>query len=179
MKFDPNKLVRLKRPNYYTGRSISADDLRAGQDYQREKQWQHNRMLHGYGVVVGLEVGLETSPDGGTKVIVSPGYALDGWGREIAVTEPLSVYLPGDRHDLTVYVKYVEQDDDDKPGKSAAPSSNAPRLVETAQVTFEPSSTERALAPTARADFAVPLARLRRPRQEWQRDRDFRPARAK
>jgi hypothetical protein len=136
-------------------------------------------MLHGYGVVVGLEVGLEENPDGSTKIIVSPGYALDGWGREVVVTEPLSVYLPGDRHDLTVYVKYVEQDDDDDPGKRATPSQDAPLVVETAQVTFEPSSSERALAPTLRADFAVPIARLRRPHQHWQRDRDFRPARAK
>ena len=47
-----------------------------------------------------------------------------------------------------------------------------------AQVIFEPSPTERVLAPTTRGDYAIAIARLRRPHHNWQRDRDFRPARA-
>lgn len=185
MKFDATKLVRLKRPDYFAGQLLTAADLRAEQDYQREKQWLHNRMLHGYGVVVGLEVGVQENDDGSTQVIVSPGYALDGWGREVVVPEPLSAYLPGDRHDLTIYVRYVEHAADD--AKTIASSSskagqaepNAAQIVEGAQVMFEPSPTERALAPTTRSDFAIPIARLRRPHHNWLRDRDFRPARAK
>ncbi len=176
MKFDPTKLVRLKRPKYYAGKLMTADDFRAEQEYQRERAWQHNRMLHGYGVVVGLEVGLQENADGSTQVIVSSGYALDGWGREIVVIEPLSAYLPSDRHDLTIYLKYVKQDDDEK---NIAPQQNASHTIESAQVTFEPSTPERTIAPATRADFAIPIARLRRPRQQWQRDRDFRPARAR
>src|SRR4029079_17237145 len=137
-----------------------------------------NRMLHGYGVVAGLEVGLEETK-GSTQVIVSPGYGLDGWGREIVVTEPLTVFLPGDRHDLIVYIKYVDQvgdDDSDKKGMAHVPTA---QIVESAQVTFEPAAGEKAIAATTRADFAIPIARLRRPHQEWTRDRNFRPARAK
>jgi hypothetical protein len=178
MKFDPNKLTRLKRPNFYAGKLLTADDLRAEQEYQREKLWQHNRLLHGYGIVVGLEVGLQENDDGSTQVIVAPGYALDGWGREIVAAEPVALYLPGDRHDLTVFVKYVEQTDDAEAKPSASAQHNA-SVVESAQVTFEPSSSERALAPAQRADFAIPIARLRRPHQHWQRDRNFRPARAR
>lgn len=178
MKFDPNKLVRLKRPNYYAGKLMTADDFLAEQNYQLERQWQHNRMLHGYGIVVGLEVGLDVNEDGSTQVIVSPGYALDGWGREIVVTEPISIYLPGDRHDLTLYIKYVEQSGDDDSEKSVAPQQNPSHIVETAQVTFEPSAGDRAIAPTTRSDFAIPIARLRRPHHQWQRDKNFRPARA-
>ena len=181
MKFDSNKLVRLKRPSYFTGQLLTADDLRAEQEYHLQRQWQHNRMLHGYGIVVGLEVGIQENDDGSTQVIVSPGFALDGWGREIVVSEPISIYLPGDRHDLTLFVKYVETRDDD--GKSIAPRIDAPRtnapVVEGAQVTFEPSSSERGIAPTTRTDYAIPIARLRRPHKEWQRDKNFRPPRAK
>lgn len=176
MKFDVHKLVTLKRPNYATGQALTADDLRAEQEFQLESRWQHNRMLHGYGIVVGLEVGLQENDNGAAQAIVSPGYALDGWGRELVVAEPLSVYLPRDRHDLTVYLKFVEHDDD---AKTIAPDQNAARIVASAQLTFEPSSSERALAPTQRADYAIPLARLRRPHQNWQRDRNFRPARAR
>lgn len=179
MKFDASKLVRLKRPNYFDGGQLTTDDLNAAQAYQRERAWQHNRMLHGYGIVVGLEVGVQENEDGSTQVIVSPGYALDGWGREMVVIEPLSVYLPSDRHDLTIYLKYIEQDDDDAAKKKSAPHPTASQTIEAAQVTFEPSSPERSIAPTTRSDFAIPIARLRRPRANWLRDKDFRPARAK
>lgn len=183
MKFDSNKLVRLKRPNYFAGQLLTADDLRAEQEYHLHSRWQHNRLLHGYGIVVGLEVGIQENDDGSTQVIVSPGYALDGWGRELVVTAPLGVYLPGDRHDLTLYLKYVERADDNADKQNIAPtfgeSAQVTRSTESAQVTFEPSSGERAIAPATRADYAIPLARLRRPHQVWQRDKNFRPPRAK
>lgn len=179
MKFDPRKLVRLKRPRYFVGQLLTADDFRAEQQYHLDRQWQHNRMLHGYGIVVGLEVGLEVADNGSTRVIVSPGFALDGWGRELVVTEPLSVFLPGDRHDLTIYLKYVEQDDDDDDTKAVAPRSGSASVIESALVIFEPSTSEFALGATTRPDYAIPIARLRRPRQEWQRDKNFRPPRAK
>jgi hypothetical protein len=177
MKFDPGKLVRLRRPRYVEGKLLSAEDFRAEQKYQLERQWQHNRMLHGYGVVVGLEVGVEET-DKGWQVIVSPGMALDGWGREIVVTEPLSANLPGDRHDLTVYLKYVETEQEDSE-RGTATARDGTRLIESADLTYEPTGGGRATAPPTRADFAIPIARLKRPHQVWQRDRDFRPARAR
>lgn len=179
MRFDPAKLVRLKRPVYYTGRMLTADDLRAEQEYQREKQWLHNRMLHGYGIVAGLEVGLQEDENGNTQLIVSPGYALDGWGREIVVIDPLTVYLPGDRHDLIVYLRYIEEGTEDEPDESAASNPKGAGTVESVQVTLEPSTPERAIAAAARDDYAIPIARVRRPHQHWQRERDFRPARAR
>lgn len=177
MKFDASKLVVLKRPTYYAGKIMSAEDFRAEQAYQLACRWQHNRMLHGYGVVVGLEVGLEEN-DKGTLIIVAPGYALDGWGREIVVPEPLTVALPGDRHDLIIYLKYVEQQDDDDSAKGIA-SSGAKFISEQAAVLFEPAAAERGMTSATRSDYAIPIARLRRPNLKWQRDRDFRPARAK
>jgi hypothetical protein len=177
MKFDANKLVQLRRPNYFAGKLLTAEDLRAEQEYNRERHWQHNRLLHGYGIVVGLEVGLEENEDGGTRVVVSPGFALDGWGREIVVTEPVSIYLPGDRHDLTLFVEYAERPEDEIPTTSTL--QNAAWIVEDALVTFEPSASDRVAAATMRPDFAIAIARLRRPHQSWQRDRNFRPPRAR
>lgn len=179
MKFDSHKLVQLKRPNYVDGKLLSPDDFQAEQEYQREKQWQHNRMLHGYGVVVGLEVGLTEQANGSTQVTVSPGYALDGWGREIVVTEPLTVFLPGDRHDLIVYLKYLDHADDDDRDKKEMAHTPPMYVVEGAQLTFEPAAGEKALSAATREDFAIPIARLRRPHHEWTRDRNFRPARTK
>ncbi|MCC7164686.1 MAG: hypothetical protein IT331_19480 [Anaerolineae bacterium] len=179
MKFDPRKLVRLKRPRYFQGQLLTAEDLRAEQQYHLDRQWQHNRLLHGYGIVVGLEVATEQAANGSTRVIVSPGFALDGWGRELVVNEPLSVFLPGDRHDLTLYLKYIEQDDEQSDPGTTASARRADAVIESAQLSFEPSPSEHALGAAGRADFAIPIARLRRPHREWQRDKNFRPPRAK
>ena len=72
-----------------------------------------------------------------------------------------------------------EQDDDDDDMQAVAPRSGTAAVVESAVVTFEPSPSEHALGATTRTDFAIPIARLRRPHQEWQRDKNFRPPRAK
>jgi hypothetical protein len=47
------ELVRLR---YFYGQMLGAADFQAEQDYFREKLKLHNRCLHGYGVVCGLEV---------------------------------------------------------------------------------------------------------------------------
>lgn len=172
MKFDASKLTRLERPHYFAGQLLTADDLRAEQNYHREKMWLHHRMLHGYGIVAGLEVVIENQ---GAQVVIAPGYALDGWGRELIVYEPLTLTLSPDRRDFVVYLKYVETRDDDKK-IFAAPNENFVR--EDVQVLFEPPA-ERMIAPTTRSDFAIPLARFRKPHMEWQHDRTFRAPRAK
>lgn len=74
-----------ERVRYYPRQLLTADDMRAEQDYFLEKQRHHNRMLHGRGVVCGLQV--SPSPDSRTAVVVCPGYALSPCGNEINVTE--------------------------------------------------------------------------------------------
>src|SRR5437773_64987 len=46
----------LKRIRYFYGQMLGAADFQAEQDYFREKLKLHNRCLHGYGTVCGLEV---------------------------------------------------------------------------------------------------------------------------
>jgi hypothetical protein len=160
MKFDASKLAHLARPRYFEGQLLTAEDFRAEQAYQREKMWQHNRLLHGYGIVAGLEVAIEHDAHGGAQVVIAPGYALDGWGRELIVYEPLRLVLGHDRRDFVVFMKYVESD------------------AAEVQILFEPPA-ERMTAPTTRSDFAIPLARFRKPHTDWQQERNFRPPRAK
>ncbi|HZQ06384.1 MAG TPA: hypothetical protein VFD70_07365 [Anaerolineae bacterium] len=167
MKFDPTKLISFQRPNYFQGKLLTADDLRAEQDYHLQQRWLHNRMLHGYGIVAGLEVLIEESETSGAEIIVSPGMALDGWGREIIVPDTLRAKLPSDRRELLVYVKYIEQ----------LESATAPYIFETAELFLEPPHGERVITPATRADYAIAIARLRRPHLTWQRDRAFRPPR--
>ena len=47
---------QFERLNFFYGQMLSAADFRSEQDYFREKIKLHNRCLHGWGVVCGLEV---------------------------------------------------------------------------------------------------------------------------
>ncbi len=178
MKFDARKLVAPPRLHYFDGRLVTAADFRAAQNYQREKLWLHNRMLHGYGIVAGLEVAMQASADGVAQIEIAPGYALDGYGRELIVPDALSITVGRDRRDFVVFLKYAEQADLSSALPMPDGESQVTQFIETAQVLFE-APTERLTPPPARADFAIPLARLRKPHQQWQHDRDFRPPRAK
>lgn len=174
MKFDAAKLVVLTRPHFYAGQLITAEDLNAEQEYQRQEQWLHNRMLHGYGIVAGLEALVEQD-ENGARLLVAPGYALDGWGRELVVPEQLTLGLPGDRRDLMVYLQYV--DDADGQSEKSANANNPARAAGSVRLVMEHTPADRAITPTQRSDYAIPLARLQRPHHTWQRDRNFRPPR--
>jgi len=76
----------LKRPNYFTGRLLDAATFQSEQEYLREKHRLHNRKLHGFGIVSGLEVRVNAiAGSDGDCVVVEPGYAIDRQGEELAV----------------------------------------------------------------------------------------------
>jgi hypothetical protein len=82
----------FERVRYFPRQLLTADDMRIEQEYFRDKQRRHNRFLHGWGVVCGLEVKLdpETGP---LSVRICPGYALGPCGDEIYVPEAVSFDL--------------------------------------------------------------------------------------
>ena len=74
------------RSTFFSGALIGTDDLRTEQEYHRDKARLHNRALHGSGVVHGLEVVCE-----GEGFRITPGFALDAFGREIVLTSEVHV----------------------------------------------------------------------------------------
>ena len=74
----------FKRNHYYNGKLLSVPDFEAEQRYFNDKRRLSNRLLHGFGVVCGMQV-VAVSPD---QLSVEPGVALDGYGREIVVAKP-------------------------------------------------------------------------------------------
>jgi hypothetical protein len=90
-----------ERPRYFFGQVIGVDDLKQEQLYHREKARRHNRFLHGWGIVRGLEVRAGTP---GPQVTISAGYALDRRGEEIVVPRSVAVDLSGHAAGTTVYV---------------------------------------------------------------------------
>ena len=81
-----------RRVHFFHGMLLRADDLEVEQQYHQQMRHLHNR-LHGFGVVSGLEVTV-----GRGTVRVEPGLAIDPCGREIVVTQPLTLRLERRRH---------------------------------------------------------------------------------
>ena len=77
------------RNNFFAGRLLTAEDLGLEQQYFRKKLQLHNRALHGFGIVAGLEV--EHCKN---KLVVAAGLALDCQGNEIVVAEPVELAFP-------------------------------------------------------------------------------------
>lgn len=79
---------------------LRAADLAAEQDYRVSMRRRHNTGQHVWGIVRGLGLkktvagGLSAEPDG---LSVEPGMAVDGYGRELFVEEPL--VIPPDAFD--------------------------------------------------------------------------------
>jgi hypothetical protein len=81
-----------QRVRYFFGMLMGEDDFNQEQAYLLAKARRHNRMLHGWGIVAGLEVSALGSE--GRHVSVAPGYALDPCGNEISVEESVLVEVP-------------------------------------------------------------------------------------
>jgi hypothetical protein len=94
------KGAALERVRYFPRQLITADDMLAEQQHFRQKLRRHNRFLHGWGVVCGLNVTAAPGvadpgkpPKWPWRVKVSPGYALSPHGDEIYVAEPVCLDL--------------------------------------------------------------------------------------
>jgi hypothetical protein len=77
----------LEHVNFFTRQLLTADDMTTERDYFLEKLRRHNRFMHGWGVVCGLNVVAAPNADEPWSVQVEPGYALGPYGDEIFVGE--------------------------------------------------------------------------------------------
>jgi hypothetical protein len=80
-----NKAISLERVRYYPRQLMTADDMRAEQEYFLERMRRHNRFLHGWGIVCGLSVKPAATAEKPWRVVVCPGFALSPEGDEIYV----------------------------------------------------------------------------------------------
>lgn len=89
----------VTRPRFAEGQILAASDLLGLAAYPRGREERHNRFVHRWGIVTGLELESEDSETSDgipfKKLSVSPGLAIDGEGRELLVTQ--SVPLIADR----------------------------------------------------------------------------------
>jgi hypothetical protein len=82
----------FQRINFFKGLFMKTEDWQKEQQYHMEKQRFHNKYLHTPGVVDDcLERLCVTVSDTGNKLIIAPGYAIDGEGRDLYVPEPKEI----------------------------------------------------------------------------------------
>lgn len=165
------------RNNYFAGKVLTAEDLQAEQDYHIGQRRSHNRLLHGAGVVQGLDVSV--GPGG---VRVEPGMAIDCLGREIVVPKPSEVDLPDSGKAVMVAIAYAERLAEPVPVPGPGGDDIAhTRILETFELSVGPEAEAGVDHPKRRRtwrpccqDHPLPLARLRRRRRRWRVDRWYR-----
>jgi hypothetical protein len=85
-------LHAFSHPRYFYGQLLQVRHFTAEHEYFKGKNWLTNRLAMGWGVACGLDV--VPAPDEPGSVIVTPGFALDRFGREIVVdcpSKPISI----------------------------------------------------------------------------------------
>lgn len=123
------------RVNYFDRQFLRRNEFADEQSYQIDLRRRHNISHHSWGIVTGLEIVLEEE-----KLVVRPGLAVDGYGRElflpakrlISVNE--FIHLGSNR--LDVWLFYENTENTDAPsgyvacGETASPyrTSELPRL---------------------------------------------------
>jgi hypothetical protein len=81
----------FKRTRYFHGMLMTDRDFKEEQIYHNEKRKLLNKMLHGWGVVCGLEI--KPTPTPSSIIKIKPGLALDCKGNEIYVSEEYSLNI--------------------------------------------------------------------------------------
>ena len=168
----------LKRPNFFSGKLLTPEDLELEQQYFREKHKRHNRSLHGFGIVSGLKV---TSKAG--QIIVAPGLALDCEGNELVIESVQSIGPPttADWHTAFVNVCFFEECAESIPSGGAVETANvAANITESfmlavAQKNFNHGHRHlRARWLACGLPHALTIAKLRHSSQGWRVDRGYR-----
>jgi hypothetical protein len=89
----PCDIPAFCRTGYYMGKLLTARDFTEEQRYHVDHRRLHNLALHGWGTVCGLKV--KPHPHcPSLRIVVEPGLALDGCGREVRLLEEVELILP-------------------------------------------------------------------------------------
>lgn len=81
------------RVNYTYGLVMGVDEFIQEQTYFLHKEYMHNRGLHGYGTISGLDVNLSTLENGDVQIAVSSGAGIDQCGRTFIIRNEQCAFL--------------------------------------------------------------------------------------
>lgn len=74
--------VLASRVNYFDRQFIRLAEMRDEQAYHRQLHRRHNLSHHTWGIVAGLDLVVE-----GGQAVVKPGFAVDGYGRDLLLVD--------------------------------------------------------------------------------------------
>ena len=91
--------VVVERNHFFDGKFMRERDFAADTEYLLDHHRLHNRLLHGWGIVCGLDIERHPRPECAQGwILVTSGLALDCHGRELVLTCDVPFELP-DRHE--------------------------------------------------------------------------------
>ncbi|BCJ39859.1 hypothetical protein GCM10010168_27190 [Actinoplanes ianthinogenes] len=82
--------LSIERLRYYQQQYLGVGDFEAEQEYHRTMRRRHQLGPHTWGIVAGLRLD-ERLAGGVVEMYLLPGYAVDGFGREVVVGEPVRI----------------------------------------------------------------------------------------
>lgn len=180
-----DELQSLKRLRFFLGQVLTAESFELEQQYFREKLKRHNRILHGFGIVSGLKVSVQSG-----QIIVEPGLALDCEGNELVVSSvQTAVIAPttDGRQSAYVCVSYVEELTDyiplaNEPVAASTENGSVPSTItERVAVILAPENSNRghrhlrARWLACGKPHALTIAKLKHNSQGWRAERAYRP----
>ncbi|HEX7317549.1 MAG TPA: hypothetical protein VF297_26850 [Pyrinomonadaceae bacterium] len=133
-------IVSVPRVNFFDRQFLRVNEFRDEQLYQLAARRLHNVAQHYWGIVTGLEIALEEG-----ALVVRPGMAVDGYGRELLLPEKQRL-APETFDDLgteklDVWLVYARLDGEQAPegygGCGASGAREAYRSLETPRVRLE------------------------------------------
>jgi len=159
----------FKRINFFKGFFTQAKDWQAAETYHVEKRKIHNRYLHTPGIVFGAPGHLMVSASqDGTSLKVGPGFAIDGEGRDLWMSEAdnISVNPQEFNPPATIYVviSYQEEKIDRRPD-SANPDYTGHAFIKEftkLEITSEKPDNDDAIE-LARVNLTKEATRLKNP----------------
>jgi len=117
--------MSFRRINFFRGLFMRAEDWTTEQKYHMEKRRLHNRAFHTPGIVTGdddeLREALKVNVTDTGAVIVLPGYAVDGQGRDLRLLEakelPSPSFTGNAEKEIYIYLAYEEEKIDPRESK--------------------------------------------------------------
>jgi hypothetical protein len=117
--------MSFKRINFFRGLFMRAEDWTTEQNYHMEKHRLHTRAFHTPGIVTGgdedLKESLKVSMTDTGVILVQPGYAVDGLGRDLRLPEGKELPLPsgmGNEKDKELYIYIGFEEEKTEPRES-------------------------------------------------------------
>ena len=124
----PDKITdrEVKRLNYFNTQFLQEADFQDEQAYHISLRRFHNRAIHVWGIIEGLDI----SPTGDKEISVAPGVAIDKLGREIVLSpsSPLKSYsLSPFTANAVVFLTLAYDNDTDE--KDRNPSGDTAKFI--------------------------------------------------